>query len=220
MKKVAVVLSGCGVFDGAEIHESVLTLLHLNESGVEVNCFAPDRPQLHVYNHAKGEVTEEVTRNVMEESARISRGEITPLSELDVAEFDMVVIPGGFGAAKNLSTFAVNGADCKVEPDVKRVIKEFYAAKKTIAPMCIAPILVARVLGEAGVKVRVTVGGASDAAEAVNAMGAEHVATEPGEVVVDDVNKVVSGPAYMHDISLAALNKGIQNHIKKALELA
>ena len=104
-KNILVILSGCGVYDGAEIHESVLTLLALARHGASVTIAAPNKDQMHVINHATGDVMSE-SRNVMVEAARIARGQITDLSEIQSGDYDAVFIPGGFGAAKNLCTFA------------------------------------------------------------------------------------------------------------------
>ena len=114
-KKIAVILSGCGVYDGAEVHESVITLLRLDQRGAQVQCFAPDIPQLHVVNHLTGEEMPE-SRNVLVESARIARGEVKDIKQANAEEFDALIVPGGFGAAKNLSAFDVKGAECSVNP--------------------------------------------------------------------------------------------------------
>ena len=145
--RTAVVFSGCGVYDGTECTEGVATLVALSRAGSEIKCFAPDADQLHVIDHTKGEPMEGETRNVMVESARISRGEMTPLSQLSVSDFDAVIFPGGFGAAKNLSDFGVVGPDMQVIPDVNRVIHEAVAAKTPLGICCISPVLAAKVLG-------------------------------------------------------------------------
>ena len=121
-KKIAIILSGCGVYDGAEIHETVLTLLRLSQQGAQVQCFAPDKPQMHVINHLTGEEMPE-QRNVLVESGRITRGQSRDVRELKAADFDALIMPGGFGVAKNLSDFAVKGADCTVDADVLAAIK-------------------------------------------------------------------------------------------------
>ncbi len=217
MKKIAVVLAGSGVYDGSELHEAVMTLYFLEANGGEYSCFAPDKNQMHVINHAKGEPADGETRNVMLESARISRGPIQPLSALKAADFDALVIPGGFGVAKNLCTFAVDGPDCSVDPDAERVITEFHSAGKPVAPMCIAPALVARVLGGEGIKVKVTIGTDEGTAAAVNAMGAEHVNCAVDDIVVDAPNKVVSAPAYMLGPGITDIAKGIEKLAKQVI---
>ncbi len=209
MAKIAVVLSGSGVYDGSELHEAVLTLLHLDRHGAEIRCFAPDKPQMHVINHLAGETAEGESRNVLVEAARIARGDIKPLNMLAADRFDAVIFPGGYGAAKNLCTFAVDGAHCTVDDDVRRVVLEFHRAGKPVAPMCIAPAIVARVLGGQGVRVRLTIGNDRDTAAALETMGAEHVECPVDDVVVDEANRVVSTPAYMLGPSIAHVDKGI-----------
>ncbi|XP_077851252.1 glutamine amidotransferase-like class 1 domain-containing protein 3, mitochondrial isoform X4 [Macaca mulatta] len=181
--KVALVLSGCGVYDGTEIHEASAILVHLSRGGAEVQIFAPDVPQMHVIDHTKGQPSESESRNVLTESARIARGKITDLAKLSAANHDAAIFPGGFGAAKNLSTFAVDGKDCKVNKEVERVLKEFHQAGKPIGLCCIAPVLAAKVLRG----VEVTVGHEQEeggkwpyagTAEAIKALGAKHFVKE------------------------------------------
>ena len=147
MAKVGVILSGCGVYDGSEIHEAVISLLALNRAGADVVSMAPNMEQT-VINHLTGEPAEGASRNVLEESARIVRGEIQDIAKVDTTDLDALFIPGGFGAAKNLCDFAFKGPDCDVHPEVARVIKEVVTAKKPLAAVCIAPALVAKVLGD------------------------------------------------------------------------
>ncbi|XP_059020867.1 glutamine amidotransferase-like class 1 domain-containing protein 3, mitochondrial isoform X1 [Mustela lutreola] len=183
--RVALVLSGCGVYDGTELHEASAVLVHLSRGGAKVQIFAPDIPQMHVVDHTKGQPSESETRslfsprNVLTESARIARGKITDLARLSAADHDAAIFPGGFGAAKNLSTFAADGKDCRVHGDVERVLKEFHAAGKPIGLCCIAPVLAAKVLHG----VEVTVGHEQEeggrwpyagTAEAIKALGAKH----------------------------------------------
>lgn len=219
MAKVAVVLSGSGVYDGSEIHEATLTLLYLAEAGAEVQCFAPDKNQMHVIDHLKGETAAGEIRNVLVESARIARGNIKPLDQLKAPDFDVLIFPGGFGAAKNLCTFAVDGAACTVDEDVKRVVLEFHSAGKLVASMCIAPAIVARVLGEKGLKPRLTIGTDRDTAAALETMGAEHVDCAVDEIVVDEANKLVSTPAYMLGPGIGDISKGIGNLVRTVVEL-
>ena len=215
-KKVAVILSGCGVYDGAEIHESVLALLCLSQRGAEVQCFAPDIPQHHVINHLTGQESAE-SRNVLVEAARIARGKIRDVRELQAADYDALVIPGGFGAAKNLSDFAFRGASCAVQPDVLAAARGFAAAHKPVGLICIAPALAARIYG-AGVQC--TIGNDPDTAATLADMGAEHVECAVDDVVVDAQRKLVTTPAYMLAKSLAEAASGINKLVDRVLELA
>lgn len=214
--RVAVVLSGCGVYDGAEIHESVLTLLALDRAGAQAQCFAPDRPQHHVINHLTGAEQTDAPRNVLAESARIARGKILPLADYRAADFDAIVFPGGFGAAKNLSSFAFDGVDCTVEADVERAIRETHAAGKPIGALCISPVLLAKVLGDG---ISLTIGSDAGAAGAVTAMGADHRITGHGEVIVDPVRRVATTPCYMLDATLSQIDDGARAVIKAVLGL-
>ena len=215
-KKVAVILSGCGVYDGAEIHESVIAMLRLSQRGAQVQCFAPDIPQHHVVNHLTGQESAE-SRNVLVESARIARGQIRDVRELKAAEFDALVIPGGFGAAKNLSDFAFKGASCAVQPDVLAAARDFAHAHKPVGLICIAPAMAARIYG-AGV--HCTIGHDPDTAAKLADMGAEHVDCPVDDVVVDEQRKLVTTPAYMLAKSLAEAASGINKLVDRVLELA
>ncbi len=217
MKKMAVLLSGAGVFDGSELHEAVLALLCLTQSGATYQCFAPDIPQLHVVNHLTGEVDESETRNVLVESARIARGDIKSTTELNIEEFDALVVPGGFGAAKNLCNFAVAGSDCEISPAVRTFISSFIDANKPVGFICIAPMMIPQ-LYQTGTKG--TIGGDAGTVQAFNAMGGEHVAANVDEIVVDEANKVVSTPAYMLAQNIAEAHGGISKLVNKVLELA
>ncbi|KAM5280929.1 glutamine amidotransferase-like class 1 domain-containing protein 3, mitochondrial [Ctenodactylus gundi] len=223
--RVALVLSGCGVYDGTEIHEASAVLVHLSRGGAEVQIFAPDVPQMHVIDHATGQPSEGNSRNVLTESARIARGKISSLSQLHAANHDAAIFPGGFGAAKNLSTFAVDGKDCRVDEDVARVLKEFHGAGKPIGLCCIAPVLAAKVLGG----VEVTVGHEQEeggrwpyagTAEAIKALGAKHCVKEVTAAHVDQKNKVVTTPAFMCEAALHHIHDGIGAMVRKVLELA
>lgn len=215
-QKVAVILSGCGVYDGAEIHESVLTLLRLDQRGAQVQCFAPNIPQLHVIDHYRGDEMDQ-QRNVLEESARIARGNIKDLHELHVADFDAVILPGGFGVAKNLSDFASQGAACNVQAEVLRAAQSFAAAHKPIGLLCIAPVLAAKIFGPG---VFCSIGQDADTAAAIEQMGGVHQACEVSEICEDPACKLVTTPAYMlaHSISEAA--SGINKLVDRVLELA
>lgn len=214
MKKVGVVLAGCGVYDGSEIHEAVITLLALDRAGVEAVCMAPDMEQLHVINHLTGEVAGGEKRNVLVEAARIARGKIRNLKEVKASDLDGVIFPGGFGAAKNLCDFAVKGAECAVHPEVSRLVKEVVAAKKPLAAVCIAPALLARVLGAEVPGHRLTIGTDAGTAGALQAMGAEHVSCPVTEFVVDEKHKLISSPAYMLAGRISEAATGIEKTVK------
>jgi enhancing lycopene biosynthesis protein 2 len=218
MKKIGVILSGCGVYDGTEIHEAVLTLLVLDKAQAEAVCFAPDIPQLHVVNHLTGEVSENETRNVLVESARIARGAIRNLKEIDTMILDGLVIPGGFGAAKNLSDYAVSGAKCDVLPEVADAVKRFRKSGKPVGFLCIAPVIAARLFGQDGVEV--TIGNDQETAADIAAMGAKHVAAPDEEIVVSPGAKIVTTPAYMLGPGISDVAKGIDKLVAKVLELA
>jgi len=213
-KNIAVVLSGCGVYDGAEIHESVFTMLAIARAGAEYQVFAPDIEQYHVINHLTGQPVDE-KRNVLIEAARIASGNIKPLSEYDPKDYDALMFPGGFGVAKNFSTFAFDGADCKVNEEVKNVILDTYRAGKPIGALCISPVIVAKVLDGA----EVTIGNDKSTIEAIEAMGATHRYTTHGEVVVDHKYKVATTPCYMLDATIDQIATGAENVVKAVLEM-
>jgi enhancing lycopene biosynthesis protein 2 len=217
MAKVAVVLSGCGVYDGAEINEAVLTLLSLEQQGASYQCFAPDIEQLHVINHLTGETAEGETRNVMVEAARIARGNVLDLAGARADDYDAMVVPGGFGAAKNLCNFAVAGADMEVQEDFLRVAREFHQAGKPIGLICIAPVMAAAICGEG---TRCTIGNDPDTAAAIKAMGGEHLECPVDEARVDRERKMVTTPAYMLAGSVAEAYAGIRDCVKELLALA
>lgn len=216
MTKVAVILSGCGVFDGAEIHESVLTLLALDRAGARYSCFAPNIDQMHVVNHLTGEVAEGESRNVLVESARIARGDIKDIAKANSDDFDALILPGGFGAAKNLCDFAVKGAECTVQPDVERFIKAMAEAGKPVGFVCIAPAMVPRIYGNA----TVTIGTDADTAAAIESMGGVHVACPVREYVVDEEHKLVSTPAYMLAQNISEAAEGIEKLVHEVLRMA
>ncbi|MFG3451773.1 isoprenoid biosynthesis glyoxalase ElbB [Stutzerimonas stutzeri] len=215
-RKVAVILSGCGVYDGSEIYESVITLLRLDQRGATVQCFAPDIDQMHVINHLTGEEMPE-RRNVLVESARLARGEIKDLREANAEEFDALIMPGGFGAAKNLSDFATQGAACKILPDVLSVAQAFVKAGKPVGMMCIAPTMAAQIFGPGIV---CTLGNDDDpAATASKEMGIEHQACEVTDIVEDAQHKLVTTPAYMLAQSISDAASGIYKLVDRVLEL-
>ncbi len=220
MKKprIGVVLSGCGVYDGAEIHESVLTLLALDRAGAEAVCLAPNVAQAHVVNHLTGQVAEGETRNVLVEAARIARGAIHDLAGFDPSGLDALLLPGGFGAAKNLSTFAFEGAACTVNADVARVVRAVHAAGKPVGAICIAPVVLAQLLGTE--KPSVTIGTDAGTAEAIEKMGGRHVACPVKETVVDHDRRLVTTPAYMLANSISEAAAGIEKLVSEVLAMA
>ncbi|MFJ2464337.1 isoprenoid biosynthesis glyoxalase ElbB [Pseudomonas sp. NPDC087615] len=214
-KKVAVILSGSGVYDGAEIHESVITLLRLDQRGAQVQCFAPDIAQLHVINHLTGEEMPE-SRNVLVESARIARGNIKDIRQADVEDFDALIVPGGFGAAKNLSNFAIEGAGCTVQPDVLALAEAFAEAGKPVGLICISPALAAKIYGPG---VTCTIGNDTDTATAMNKMGASHEECVVGDIIEDKARKLVTTPAYMLAQNISEAASGINKLVDRVLEL-
>lgn len=210
MGKVGVILSGCGVFDGSEIHEAAATLIALALRGIAYQCMAPDR-ELDVIDHRTQQPTGE-KRNVLTESARIARGDIVDLKDVSGADYDALLLPGGFGAAKNLCTFASQGPDCDVDPQVQRVLKEAQAAGRPIGFICIAPALGAKVFGDRGVKV--TIGHDQGTAQAVAKTGATHVEADAEQVVVDEAMNIVSTPAYMEAQDPAQVFRGISDLVE------
>ncbi|XBG30076.1 isoprenoid biosynthesis glyoxalase ElbB [Pseudomonas sp. 13.2] len=213
-KKVAVILSGCGVYDGAEIHESVITLLRLDQRGAQVQCFAPNIAQMHVINHLTGEEMPE-SRNVLVESARIARGEVKDIREAKAEDFDALIVPGGFGAAKNLSNFAVEGANCSVNPDVLALAEAFADACKPVGLICISPALAAKIYGP-GV---CTIGRDAGTAAAVEKMGGTHEECDVHDIVEDTQRKLVTTPAYMEAKSISEAAGGIYKLVDRVLEL-
>ena len=214
MKKFAVLLSGCGVFDGAEIHEATLSLLAIVKQGGSYEIFAPDTKMHHVINHITGEEMEE-TRNVLVESARIARGQIRNLTQFNPASFDGLLLPGGFGAAKNLSSWAFEGADASVLPEVEEAITGMLALKKPVGALCISPVILAKVLG----KVHLTIGNDESTIDALESLGANHVYTTHGEVVVDPDYKLVTTPCYMLDATIDQIADGANNLVDAMIKL-
>lgn len=218
MKKVAVILSGCGVFDGAEIHESVLTLLALDRANAQVTCAAPDVPQHHVVNHLTQEAVPGETRNVLVEAARIARGKIIPLAQLRVDAVDAIILPGGFGAAKNLCNFATAGADFEVNAEVAHVLQSAHRAGKPLGFVCIAPAIAARLFG--GEKVEFTIGTDAGTAQALEAGGGQHANCNVRNIVIDQRLKIVTTPAYMLAGRITEAEAGINKLVQAVLEMA
>ena len=217
-KRVAVILAGCGFLDGAEIHEAVSTLIAIDRAGASYAVFAPDKEQMHVVDHVRQEPTGE-KRNVMVEAARIARGRVQPLSELRMADFDAVVLPGGFGAAKNLVDYAVKGAGCGIDGEVERVLREAHAGGKPIGAICIAPVIVARALG-AEHHPLLTIGDDEGTASDVEKLGCRHREAKPSEIVVDEGNRVVSTPAYMTAGRVGEVFEGVTKLVERVLAMA
>lgn len=214
MKKIAVVLSGCGVFDGAEIHEATLSMLAIAQKGCSYEIFAPDVNQHHVINHITGEEMNE-SRNVLIESARIARGNITDLDKFNPAEFDGLLFPGGFGAAKNLSTWAFEEANATVLPGVEKAINGMVSLKKPVGALCISPVLLARILGE----VHLTIGDDEGTIDALESLGAKHVYTSHGEVVYDPEHNLVTTPCYMLDATIDQIAEGANNLVDAMIKM-
>lgn len=212
MNKVAVILSGNGVFDGAEINEVVLLLLAIEENGLEYECFAPDKMQHHVINHMTGEEMSE-SRNIMVEAARIVRGKIRPLAECNAKDFSALFVPGGFGVAKNFSNFAFKGIDITIAPEILSICQSFKG--KPAGYMCIAPVLLPKIYGKG---ITLTIGDDKDTASIIQETGGIHENAEADQIVVDHKNKVVSTPAYMLASTISEAKKGIDKLVVRVKE--
>ncbi len=217
MAKIGVLLSGCGVNDGCEIHEAVITLLFLDKNGAEIVCMAPDIDQMDVINHLTGEPMNE-KRNVLVESARIARGDIKDIKEIHAKDIDGLIIPGGFGAAKNLSNFAIKGKDAEVNTDVKRLITDMTQSNKPVGALCIAPATLTKALSSDNPEV--TIGSDTDTAAAIEAMGGQHKACSVDMIHVDNKNKIVTTPAYMLGPGIKDITIGIEKLVNKILEMS
>ncbi len=212
-KKFAVILSGCGVFDGSEIHEAVMSLYAIAKHGATYEIFAPNINQHHVINHIDGSVMNE-KRNVLIESARIARGKIKPLNEFNPELFDALIFPGGFGAAKNLSTWAFDGINCSVHPQVEAAIKGMHKLKKPIGALCIAPVLLAKIIGN----VTITIGKDASTVQAIEKLGAKHLTTSHAQVVVDEKNMLFTTPCYMLDANIIDISNGAKAIVSEILK--
>ena len=215
MSRVGVVLSGCGVNDGSEIHETVITMLELDKAGAEMVLMAPNIDQMHVVNHYTGQEMDEF-RNVLMESARIARGDIKDMAEVTSRDVDALIFPGGFGVAKNLCDYAMAGADCSVTPDVMRLTKEVYEDKKPIGVICIAPAMMAKILGD---ETEMTIGFDEQTGIDIDTMGAKHVLCPVEDIVVDMEKKIVSTPAYMEAKSIKEAAEGISKLVAEVLSM-
>ncbi len=213
-KRIAVVLSGCGVYDGAEIHESVFTLWAIAKAGFQYEIFAPDIEQHHVINHLTGQETKE-SRNVLIESARIARGNIESITNLNSSNFDAVIFPGGFGVAKNLCNYAFEGVDCKVNPEVESVIRKFHAKEKPIGALCISPVMIGKVLKN----LKLTIGSDATTIEAIEKMGNTHIESRVGQVIIDRRHKIASTPCYMLDSNIIQIAESATKIVDAVIEL-
>lgn len=220
-KNVAVLLAGCGVYDGSEIHEAVFTLLSLNQQGIAYQCVAPDRNQHHVINHLNGEEQAQ-QRNILEESARIARGEVTPLDQAQIANYDALVIPGGFGAAKNLNQWALSGPEGQIFDDVKTLIVAFAKAGKPIVGLCMGPTVIAKALADANIKPELTVGSSQQSSpydikgihQGMESIGMHTAEATLDEILIDEQHKIITAPCYMMEGEISA----IYNNIAKAMQ--
>ncbi len=213
MKKFAVIISGCGNMDGAEIHETLMTLLAIEKKECEYELFAPDKEQHHVINHlTKKEMPEK--RNMLVEAARIARGNIKDISAFSIKNFDAVVFPGGYGVAKNFFTYAFDGINAKVLPEIEKIIKDTHAAGKPIGALCISPVLIAKVLGD----VTVTIGHDKNTTDDIISMGANHINSASTDVVSDRKNKIFTTPCYMLNARLVEIAEGVENLIETMLQ--
>ncbi|NVM01030.1 MAG: isoprenoid biosynthesis glyoxalase ElbB [Candidatus Helarchaeota archaeon] len=219
MPKVGVILSGSGVFDGSEIHEAVITLLTIEREGAEYVCMAPNINQMHTVNHITGDESKGEQRNVLVESARIARGNIKDVKDVSADEIDALIIPGGFGAAKNLCDFAVKGIDCEVSPDVKELVLNMSKAAKPIGAICIAPALLAKVFEGTDVKPTLTIGTDKQSAEAIEKMGAIHKDCPVDDIVVDYDNRIVTTPAYMLAKGISDAGSGIERLVEEIIDM-
>ena len=216
-KKIGVLLAGCGVYDGSEIHEAVLTMLYLDQANADIICMAPNMEQYHVIDHLSGTETSE-KRNVLVESARIARGEIKDLKDVQASDLDAIIIPGGFGAAKNLSDFAINNIEAQVHPEVQRIITDMVNNKKPVGAICIAPATLTKAIADK--QPEVTIGTDIGTADAIEKMGGKHVACTVDQIHIDQDKKLVSPPAYMLGPNIKDVAVGIEKLVAQVLAMA
>jgi len=214
--KIGVLLSGCGVNDGSEIHETVITMLALDRADVETHLMAPNIDQMHVINHYTGQEMDEF-RNVLVESARIARGDIKDMAEVTGGDLDALIIPGGFGVAKNLSDYAMSGAECSINPDVYRLVSEMVLLKKPIGAICIAPAMMAKILAEQNRSATMTIGKDKSTAKDMQAMGSTHKECPVEEMVIDEENNIVTTPAYMDAKNISEAAEGIEKLVEQII---
>ena len=213
---IGVLLSGSGVNDGSEIHESVITMLALDRAGAEILLMAPNIDQMHVINHYTGQEMDEF-RNVLVESARIARGNIKDMAEVSGGDLDALIIPGGFGVAKNLSDYAMSGTECSINPDVYRLISEMIILKKPIGAICIAPTMMAKILAEQNQSATMTIGKDETTAKDIESMGSTHKECLVKEIVIDKENNIVTTPAYMDAKNISEVAEGIEKLVKQII---
>jgi enhancing lycopene biosynthesis protein 2 len=216
-KKIGVLLSGCGVMDGSEIHEATLTLFFLDKQGAEIICMAPNKEQFDVMNHVAGSSAQE-KRNMLVEAARIARGKILDIKTVKADDLDAIIIPGGLGAAKNLCTFASEGSDCRVDEDVAGLLWNLYRAKKPIGALCIAPALIARLFG-AEISPELTIGTDAGTASKLEKMGARHKKALVNEIIIDDKNRIVTTPCYMLAQSIKEVGAGVEKLVAQIMRM-
>ena len=219
-KKIGVVLSGCGVYDGSEIHESVIVLLAIDRNGAQAVCMAPNVDQMHVVNHLTGEEVAGESRNVLVEAARIARGEIKDISTIKVDDLDALVFPGGFGAAKNLCTMAIKGEDAEVHPEVMRLVKEFRNKQKPQAAVCIAPAMYAKIFEGDVAPPTLTIGNDKEWGQKIENLGSKHQDCTVQNIVTDKKNKIITSPAYMLGKTISEVAEGIEKAVKELIEMA
>lgn len=215
--KIAIILSGCGVFDGSEIHEATCTMLNIDKQGAEYQCFAPNETQSKVVNHFTHKIEENSERNILVEAARIARGNIKDIRDFNIIDFDAVIFPGGSGAVTNLCNFASKGCACEVNPEVVRVINDCYESQMPIGAICIAPALIAHVLGQH--KIVVTIGNDKQVASVIEENGAIHKECKADEIAVDEKHKIVTTPAYMLAKSIKEVDNGIAKLVAEIIRL-
>ena len=217
--KVGVLLSGCGNKDGSEIHESVLTMLALDRLKAEMVLMAPNIDQMHVMNHYTDQEMDEF-RNVLVESARIARGNIKDMAEVNGADLDALIIPGGLGVVKNISDYAMSGPECTVNPDAYRLVSEMILLKKPIGAMCIAPVMIAKIINELGEKAVLTVGNDETTSNDIEMMGSKHQECLVSDIVIDEENKIITTPAYMEAKNISETAEGIEKLVSTTISMA
>lgn len=217
--KVGVILSGCGIQDGTEISEAVLTMLYLEKAQAEMIYMAPDIKQANVINHYKSDQKSAEERNVIVESARITRGKIKDIKEIKSKDLDILIVVGGLGAGMNLSDLFSKGADFKVNPDLEKLINEMYDSKKTMGFMCVTPVILSKILGKYGIKV--TIGkNEGDFVKMISSFGAKHIECTVDNIVIDEKNKIVTTPAFMIGPSTSDVAAGIEKLVKQVVKMA
>lgn len=218
-KRIGVLLCGCGHRDGSEVHEATLALLAIDRAGAEAVCFAPRGAHRSVRDHYTGKDSGE-TRDMLVESARISRGDIRELKDAKAFDLGALIIPGGQGAALNLSTFLIDGTSCSVRDDVSKLVKDMVAAGKPVGAVCIAPATIAKILGDAGISATITIGTDEGVAAQIESMGHKHEKCPPTNCCVDRQNRIVTTPAYMTAKSIGEVWQGVEKLVDAVVEMA